>query len=103
MATILPVRRPPSRVQASSLTPRVPPRERSALDLLNTSPRSETNKQIVSEEIGQDTFHILRLASSQLAAFFYGCCADDAERERTGRTIRGSLYFKKLWGNDDEE
>lgn len=77
-------------------------REREALDQLNTAPRSESNKEIVSEELGQDTFKILRNASLRLANVMYGCSADEGEREQTGWSIRGALYFTSLWGNDEE-
>ncbi|KAJ7254304.1 hypothetical protein C8J57DRAFT_1347674 [Mycena rebaudengoi] len=76
--------------------------ERSALDEINTK-HSDASKKIVSEELGQDTFSILRAASSSVAATIYGASQlNEADKTRIARTLRGSLYFTELWGNDEE-
>ncbi|KAJ7036096.1 hypothetical protein C8F04DRAFT_1096179 [Mycena alexandri] len=76
--------------------------ERTALDEINTK-HSNKSKKIVSEELGQDTFSILRAASSNVAATIYGAAQlDEADKTRIARTLRGSLYFTELWGNDEE-
>ncbi|KIK59462.1 hypothetical protein GYMLUDRAFT_245148 [Collybiopsis luxurians FD-317 M1] len=76
--------------------------ERSALDAVNTM-SSEASKPIVSEELGQDTFAILRRVSANVANILYGAVCDDKdERNAIARTIRGSLYHTNLWGNDEE-
>ncbi|KAJ7142871.1 hypothetical protein C8R44DRAFT_974377 [Mycena epipterygia] len=76
--------------------------ERKALDEINTK-HSDKSKKIVSEELGQDTFSILRAASSSIAATIYGASQlDEADKTRIARTLRGSLYFTELWGNDEE-
>ncbi|KAJ7834323.1 hypothetical protein B0H14DRAFT_3709422 [Mycena olivaceomarginata] len=73
-----------------------------ALDEINTK-HSDKSKKIVSEELGQDTFSILRAASSSVAATIYGASQlDEADKTRIARTLRGSLYFTELWGNDEE-
>lgn len=80
----------------------MPSRERRALDEINTK-HSDKSKKIVSEELGQDTFSILRAASSSIAAAIYGAAQlDEADKTRIARTLRGSLYFTELWGNDEE-
>lgn len=56
----------------------------------------------MSEELGQDTFKILRAASANVAAVIYGSSLAEADRIRVARTLRGSLYFTSLWGNDEE-
>ncbi|KAJ7025089.1 hypothetical protein C8F04DRAFT_1129626 [Mycena alexandri] len=76
--------------------------ERMALDEINTK-HSDKSKKIVSEELGQDTFSILRAASSSVAATIYGAAQlEEADKTRIARTLRGSLYFTELWGNDEE-
>ncbi|KAJ7746995.1 hypothetical protein B0H16DRAFT_1555938 [Mycena metata] len=76
--------------------------ERRALDEINTE-HSDKSKKIVSEELGQDTFSILRAASSSIAATIYGAAQlNEADKTRIARTLRGSLYFTELWGNDEE-
>ncbi|KAG8730063.1 hypothetical protein FRC10_003166 [Ceratobasidium sp. 414] len=74
--------------------------ERSALDKVNTS-ESEESKPIVSEELGQDTWAILRGMSGDAAAAIFGSTLDDEPKKRIGRTLLGSLYFTELWGNDE--
>ncbi|CAE6476630.1 unnamed protein product [Rhizoctonia solani] len=75
--------------------------ERSALDKVNSSGAPES-KEIVSEELCQDTWKILRKASSDLAAIVLGSKLDDADRKKQiARTLMGSLYFTELWGNDE--
>ncbi|KIY53216.1 hypothetical protein FISHEDRAFT_55304 [Fistulina hepatica ATCC 64428] len=75
--------------------------EREALDGVNT-PNSDASKPIVSEELGQDTFRILSAASTNVSAAIYGSVLDEDTRRAIARTIRGSLYFLDLWGNDEE-
>ncbi|CAE6344485.1 unnamed protein product [Rhizoctonia solani] len=75
--------------------------ERSALDKVNSSGAAES-KEIVSEELCQDTWKILRKASEDLAAIVLGSKLDDEERKKQiARTLMGSLYFTELWGNDE--
>ena len=75
--------------------------ERAALDEINT-PDSDASKPIVSEELGQDTWNLLRKASMNVAKVIYGSVADEEERKQIARVIRGSLYYTDLWGNDEE-
>ncbi|KAG8790394.1 hypothetical protein FRC12_011982 [Ceratobasidium sp. 428] len=74
--------------------------ERSALDLVNSSGSTES-KPIVSEELGQDTWVLLRRNAEQVAAAIFGSVLDDEHKKRIGRTMLGSLYFTDLWGNDE--
>ncbi|EUC61997.1 hypothetical protein RSOL_411880 [Rhizoctonia solani AG-3 Rhs1AP] len=75
--------------------------ERSALDEINSS-GSKKSKEIVSEELGQDTWKILRKAASDLAAIVLGSkLADEERKKQIARTLMGSLYFTELWGNDE--
>ncbi|KAG9093048.1 hypothetical protein FRC06_011691 [Ceratobasidium sp. 370] len=74
--------------------------ERSALDKINTS-GSDESKPIVSEELDQDTWVILRRMSGNVAAAIFGSALDDEHKKRIGRTLLGSLYFTELWGNDE--
>ncbi|KAE9397371.1 hypothetical protein BT96DRAFT_921563 [Gymnopus androsaceus JB14] len=76
--------------------------ERTALDAVNTVD-STASKPIVSEELDQDTFKILRRASANVAKVIYGAVSEeDSESTTIARTIRGSLYYTGLWGNDEE-
>jgi hypothetical protein len=74
--------------------------ERSALDKVNSKGTDES-KPIVSEELGQDTWTILRRASGNVAAAIFGSSLDEEHKKRIGRTLLGSLYFTDLWGNDE--
>lgn len=75
--------------------------ERSALDKVNSSGADES-KPIVSEELDQDTWAILRKAAGNVAAAILGSSLDDAERKKKiAYTLMGSLYFTDLWGNDE--
>ncbi|KAG9100983.1 hypothetical protein FS749_011263 [Ceratobasidium sp. UAMH 11750] len=74
--------------------------ERSALDKVNTS-GSDESKPIVSEELGQDTWVILRRMAGNVAAAIFGSSLDDEHKKRIGQTLLGSLYFTDLWGNDE--
>ncbi|CAE6415814.1 unnamed protein product [Rhizoctonia solani] len=75
--------------------------ERVALDKVNSSGAPES-KEIVSEELGQDTWKILRKAAGDLAAVVLGSKLEDEERKKQiARTLMGSLYFLELWGNDE--
>ncbi|CCO36111.1 hypothetical protein BN14_10235 [Rhizoctonia solani AG-1 IB] len=75
--------------------------ERSALDKVNSSGAAES-KEIVSEELCQDTWKVLRKASEDLAAIVLGSKLDDEDRKKQiARTLMGSLYFTELWGNDE--
>ncbi|VDB96538.1 unnamed protein product [Peniophora sp. CBMAI 1063] len=76
--------------------------QRAALDKVNT-PGSDTAESIVSEELGQDTWKLLRKAADNVAAAIYGTTLDDEERKfAIARTLRGSLYYLDLFGNDEE-
>ncbi|KAH8824507.1 hypothetical protein DL96DRAFT_1712766 [Flagelloscypha sp. PMI_526] len=76
--------------------------ERSALDEINTKNSSKAEK-IISEELGQDTFSILRAASSSVSAAILGAAGlDQQDRVKIAHVLRGSLYFTELWGNDEE-
>ncbi|KAI0030138.1 hypothetical protein K488DRAFT_72413 [Vararia minispora EC-137] len=76
--------------------------ERMALDAVN-SPNEAASLPIISEELGQDTFELLRAASRSVADVVYGCALADIERRTAiARTLRGSLYYLDLWGNDEE-
>ncbi|KAF8679868.1 hypothetical protein RHS04_04806 [Rhizoctonia solani] len=75
--------------------------ERSALDKINSSGAPES-KEIVSEELCQDTWKILRGAARDLASIVLGSKLDDEDRKKhIARTLMGSLYFTELWGNDE--
>ncbi|KAJ7300688.1 hypothetical protein DFH08DRAFT_828238 [Mycena albidolilacea] len=75
--------------------------ERRALDEINTK-HSDKSKKIFSEELGQDTFSTLRAASWSIAASIYGASQlDEADKTQIAQTLRGSLYFTELWGNDE--
>ncbi|CCO34710.1 hypothetical protein BN14_08817 [Rhizoctonia solani AG-1 IB] len=75
--------------------------ERSALDKVNSSGAAES-KEIVSEELCQDTWKVLCKASEDLAAIVLGSKLDDEDRKKQiARTLMGSLYFTELWGNDE--
>ncbi|KAF9000387.1 hypothetical protein BDZ89DRAFT_1082289 [Hymenopellis radicata] len=58
--------------------------ERAALDEVNT-PNSDASKPIVSEELGQDTFKLLRKASANVAKVICGSVADEEERKQLSR------------------
>ncbi|KZV67695.1 hypothetical protein PENSPDRAFT_736398 [Peniophora sp. CONT] len=76
--------------------------QRAALDEVNT-PDNPASKPIVSEELGQDTWQLLRKASNNVACAIYGATLEDEERKLAiARTLRGSLYYCDLWGNDEE-
>jgi hypothetical protein len=70
------------------------------LDKVN-SKGAEESKEIVSEELEQDTWTILRRASGNVAAAIFGSSLDEEHKKRIGRTMLGSLYFTELWGNDE--
>ncbi|KAF8597266.1 hypothetical protein BDV93DRAFT_610504 [Ceratobasidium sp. AG-I] len=75
--------------------------ERSALDKVNSSGADES-KPIVSEELDQDTWVILRKAAGNVAAAILGSSLDDADhKKQIAYTLMGSLYFTDLWGNDE--
>ncbi|KAG7086409.1 hypothetical protein E1B28_002364 [Marasmius oreades] len=75
--------------------------ERAALDKVNTR-GSNASEPIVSEELGQDTFRLLFNASKSVSQTMYGAVADEDECVAIARTLRGSLYYTDLWGNDEE-
>ena len=76
--------------------------QRAALDKVNT-PGNDAAESIVSEELGQDTWKLLRKASDNVAAAIYGATLDDEERKLAiARTLRGSLHYLDLFGNDEE-
>jgi hypothetical protein len=57
----------------------------------------------VSEELGQDTFAILRRASLAAGASILGAAeVNEDERTRIARVLMGSVYLLKCWGNDEE-
>ncbi|CAE6425075.1 unnamed protein product [Rhizoctonia solani] len=75
--------------------------ELSALDKTN-SPVSVESKAIVSRELGQDTWKLLRKAAGDIAAIVLGSKLEDEDRKKQiARTLLGSLYFTELWGNDE--
>ena len=76
--------------------------QRAALDEVNT-PENAAADSIISEELGQDTWKLLRKASDGVAAVIYGAALEDEGRKvAVARTLRGSLYYCDLWGNDEE-
>ncbi|KAL0570395.1 hypothetical protein V5O48_011553 [Marasmius crinis-equi] len=75
--------------------------ERSALDDVNTR-NSDASKPIVSEELGQNTFVLLIRASNNVSQAICGAVAEESQRVAIARTLRGSLYYTDLWGNDEE-
>ncbi|KAJ1311866.1 hypothetical protein OPQ81_010326 [Rhizoctonia solani] len=76
-------------------------KERAALDKVNSS-GAEESKDIISEELDQDTWKILRKAAGDLAAILLGSNLANEERKRQiARTLMGSLYFLEMWGNDE--
>jgi uncharacterized alpha-E superfamily protein len=77
-------------------------RERSALEKINTV-GSDESAAVVSEELCQDTWKILRKAAGNVAASILGSKMDDEERKkRIARTLMGSLYFIGLFGGGEE-
>ncbi|QRV75791.1 hypothetical protein RhiJN_03806 [Ceratobasidium sp. AG-Ba] len=76
--------------------------ERSALDKVNT-PGTAESKEIVSEELCQDTWAILRKMSGNVAAAIFGASLDEEHKKQIGRTMLGSLYFTEMWGNDYDD
>ncbi|KAF8597788.1 hypothetical protein BDV93DRAFT_527186 [Ceratobasidium sp. AG-I] len=76
-------------------------RERSALDKINTLGGGES-RSIESEDLGCDTWWVLRHAAEQLAATILGSSLDDEEhKKRIAHTLLGSLYFTGLDGQND--
>ncbi|KAB5588607.1 hypothetical protein CTheo_7947 [Ceratobasidium theobromae] len=77
--------------------------ERTALEKINTM-KSQESAAIVSEELMQNTWKILRKAAENVEFTILGCKLDDEQlKQRIARTLMGSLYFLELWGSNEED
>ncbi|KAF8597258.1 hypothetical protein BDV93DRAFT_562510 [Ceratobasidium sp. AG-I] len=76
-------------------------RERTALDKINTLGGGKS-RSIESEDLGSDTWWLLRHAAEKVAAAILGSSLDDEEhKKRIARVLLGSLYFTGLDGQNE--
>jgi len=75
--------------------------ERSALDRLNTV-NSKDSGNIQCKELGQDTGVLLEFASDKLARAICNSVLDNTKKIEITRSIRGGIYYLKLWGTDED-
>jgi hypothetical protein len=75
--------------------------ERTAADKLNT-PGTEEFKRLYTKEIMQKRERLLPKARDRLAMVIMGSCMDDDEKVKIANTLRGSLYYLDLQGNEED-
>ncbi|EUC61973.1 hypothetical protein RSOL_410140 [Rhizoctonia solani AG-3 Rhs1AP] len=75
--------------------------ERSALDQDNTC-GYDARPTLKPEYLCANPWRVLEFASQSIASAIYGSVLDEDEKTAIARTIRGSLYFIELEGEDDD-
>ncbi|KAG8681812.1 hypothetical protein FRC11_000648 [Ceratobasidium sp. 423] len=74
--------------------------ERSALDDDNTC-GYEAMPSLKPEDLCVNPWRVLEMASQNIASAIYGSVLEEEEKIAIARTLRGSLYFIELEGEDD--
>jgi hypothetical protein len=76
--------------------------ERSKLDASHMPDNPKACKDLRPENLMQDSFKALWTARTHVADAIVGAVLDDEERRtEIAETIRGSLYYTEVWGNDE--
>ncbi|CAE6444770.1 unnamed protein product [Rhizoctonia solani] len=74
--------------------------ERSALDKANTC-GYDAKPTLKPEDVCANPWRVLEMASQNISSAIYGSVLDEEGKTAIARTLRGSLYFIELEGEDD--